>query len=267
MQRKQPIEVIMPVTAVCTAKQHPRNGRKESEKMSYTKLDVRVFPIDEPKSGTLAFASIGVDNLLAIRGVRIMDGANKLYVIMPQSKDKENNYHDIAFPLSAILRKDIINTVLREYEYIKSLPPEQRVYEAPDINAANGIKLQDVNLDVRVYPIENPTGNTVAFASVGVKDLAAIRGIRVVDGANGLFVAMPQSKDKNGEYHDIAFPLNGDLRKEISKAVLDGYNAIGKDIDRKPKLGDRLAEYSQKAADHIPAQRVAAKSRNAGVLE
>ena len=83
----------------------------------------------------------------------------------------------------------------------------------------------DTKLDVRVYPIEEPKGNTKAFASIAIEDLVAIRGIRIVEGAKGLFVSMPQSKDDSGEYHDIAFPLTADLRKEISKSVLAEYNS------------------------------------------
>ena len=84
--------------------------------------------------------------------------------------------------------------------------------------------MSEVNLEVRVYPLEEPKGNTKAFASVAIEDLVAIRGIRVINGEKGLFVSMPQSKDGNGEYHDIAFPLTANLRKDISKSVLDEYN-------------------------------------------
>ena len=76
-------------------------------------------------------------------------------------------------------------------------------------------------LDVRVFPLTDPDNSTKAFASIGIDDLIAIRGIRVVDGSKGLLVTMPQSKDQDGNYHDIAFPLNKELRQEINKAILD----------------------------------------------
>ena len=79
-------------------------------------------------------------------------------------------------------------------------------------------------LDVRVYPLKNQEDNaTKAFASVTVADLVAIKGIRVIEGSKGLFVTMPQSRDNEGNYHDIAFPVNADLRKVINKAVLDEF--------------------------------------------
>jgi DNA-binding cell septation regulator SpoVG len=54
------------------------------------------------------------------------------------------------------------------------------------------------NLDARVYPIDEPKGNTLAFASVAVDDLAAIRGIRVVDSVKGLFIAIRGIREVNG---------------------------------------------------------------------
>jgi stage V sporulation protein G len=100
--------------------------------------------------------------------------------------------------------------------------------------------MSNIKLDVRVYPLDNPQGTTKAFANVGIEDLVAINGIRVVSGEKGDFVAMPQSKDKNGEYHDIAFPINGELRKEMNKAVLDKYKEVVK--DRNQSLGDQLRD-------------------------
>jgi stage V sporulation protein G len=89
----------------------------------------------------------------------------------------------------------------------------------------------NVKLDVRVYPVDEPKGSTVAFANVGINDTVAISGIRVVQGEKGTFVTMPQSQDKEGKYHDIAFPVNGDLRKEMNKAVLAEYKSPSRDAD------------------------------------
>jgi stage V sporulation protein G len=108
--------------------------------------------------------------------------------------------------------------------------------------------MNNIKLDVRVYPLDNPQGATKAFANVGIEDLVAINGIRIVSGEKGDFVAMPQSKDKNGEYHDIAFPINGELRKEMNKAVLDEYKEAVKDRSR--SLGDQLRDGREQVSAH-----------------
>ena len=236
--------------------------------MADTKLDVRVYPIDEPKGNTKAFASVAVDDMIAIRGVRVVEGEKGMFVTMPQSQDKKTNeYHDIAFPLEGDLRKEMNKAVLDEYSRTESLAPDQRGYDKPDMETASELNISNIKLDVRVYPITEPQGNTKAFASISVDDLIAIRGVRVVEGEKGLFVTMPQSQDKEKNYHDIAFPLNGDLRKEITKAVLDEYKSPEKSAERKQSLGDRLAGGAAKAAEQASAPKEAAKSRNAGVLE
>ncbi|MCL2587825.1 MAG: SpoVG family protein [Oscillospiraceae bacterium] len=234
--------------------------------MPDNKLDVRVYPLDDPKGNTKAFASVALDDVVAIRGIRVISSEKGLFVSMPQSQDRDTKkFHDIAFPLSGDLRKDISRAVLGEYKTMASLPPEQRGYKTPDMVAAEGISVEDISLDIRVYPLEDPDGSTKAFASVAIDDLVAIRGIRVVDSEKGLFVSMPQSQDNKGLFHDIAFPLSGDLRKEISKGVLEKFEAE-KSIDRKPSLGQRLAEGAEKSAGHVAPVGVAAKERPGNVL-
>jgi stage V sporulation protein G len=95
-------------------------------------------------------------------------------------------------------------------------------------NSSDKTATRDVKLDVRVYPLDNPETSTKAFASITVDDLIAIRGVRVVQGEEGLFVSMPQSRqEKDGEtkFHDIAFPITRELHKQIRREVLDGYRA------------------------------------------
>ena len=235
--------------------------------MANTKLDVRVYPIDEPKGNTMAFASVAANDIVAIRGIRVMNSEKGLFVNMPQSKDKEDKYHDIAFPVSGDLRKQITEAVLNEYVRVAALAPGQRGYEKPDKDSANNINTADIKIDIRIYPINNGQNNdTKAFASVTVDDLIAIRGIRVVEGEKGLFTTMPQSKDKNGGYHDIAFPLNGDLRKEINKAILEKYNGAEKS-EKKQTLADGLRNGTEKAADQSTMQRPIAAKSYAGAIE
>jgi stage V sporulation protein G len=106
--------------------------------------------------------------------------------------------------------------------------------------------MSSIKLDIRVHPIDKPQGNTLAFANVGIEDLVAINGIRVVNSTKGPFVAMPQSKDRDGNYHDIAFPINGDLRKEMNKAVLDKYKEAV--ADKSQSLSGQMREGAEQAS-------------------
>jgi stage V sporulation protein G len=123
--------------------------------------------------------------------------------------------------------------------------------------------MSNIKLDVRVYPLDNPQGSTKAFANVGIEDLVAINGIRVVGGEKGDFVAMPQSKDKEGNYHDIAFPINGDLRKELNKAVLDKFKEVtkerGQSLGAQIREGQEQVQQNKQDRDANPKQQSAAK--------
>ena len=198
-------------------------------------FDVRVYPIEDPKGSTLAFANVTFkadgEDFAAICGIRVMDSTNGLFVSMPKSKDKDGGFHDIAFPLSKELRLELNTAVLGEYETQARLEAGQRGYEKPEPSQTSSLCADDVALDVRVFPIKEPQGSTLAFASIGFsvggEDLLAIRGIRVVDSEKGVFVSMPQSKGSDGDYHDVAFPLSGDLRKALNKSVLAEYDKHG----------------------------------------
>ena len=236
--------------------------------MSDIKLDVRVYPLDEPKGNTKAFASVAIDDLAAIRGIRVVDSEKGMFVTMPQSQDNTGIYHDIAFPLDGDLRKQISASVLDEYARTSAIDPAERGYDRTEITGRNA---DSVKIEAKVYPIEEPKGNTLAFASVSLDDTVAIRGIRVVNSEKGNFVSMPQSKDNEGNFHDVAFPLSGDLRREISRAVLTEHKAMT--AERKQSFGERLSEGAERAAQHnaeraaMPREAMAVAKSHAGVLE
>lgn len=62
-----------------------------------------------------------------------------------------------------------------------------------------------------------------AFVSITFDDAFVVRGLKVIEGNTGLFVAMPSRRRKDGEFRDIAHPINNETRDMIEKAVLDEY--------------------------------------------
>ena len=82
--------------------------------------------------------------------------------------------------------------------------------------------------NVRVMPLKNGTGATKGYASITLDEAFAVNDIRVMEGKNGLFIAMPnrkgKDKDGNEKYFDIAFPTTAELRKNISDAIINKFN-------------------------------------------
>ena len=62
-----------------------------------------------------------------------------------------------------------------------------------------------------------------ALASVKVADAFCVTGLRVIEGKNGLFIAMPSKKTAAGEYQDICFPASKAVCDELQAAVLEAY--------------------------------------------
>jgi stage V sporulation protein G len=75
---------------------------------------------------------------------------------------------------------------------------------------------------VRIYPV-NSENRTRALASVTFDNEFVVHEIKVIDGNSGLFIAMPSRKAANGEFRDIAHPINAETRQKISDAVLSEY--------------------------------------------
>jgi len=77
--------------------------------------------------------------------------------------------------------------------------------------------------DVRVRKITNE-GKMKAIVSVTFDDEFVVHDIKIIEGQNGLFIAMPSRKMGDGEFRDIAHPINSDTRNKIQQIVFDAYN-------------------------------------------
>lgn len=76
--------------------------------------------------------------------------------------------------------------------------------------------------DVRVRKITKE-GKMKAIVSITIDDEFVVHDIKVIEGEKGLFIAMPSKKAADGEYRDIAHPINSSTRESIQSIVLDAY--------------------------------------------
>ena len=79
--------------------------------------------------------------------------------------------------------------------------------------------------DVRIRKIE-AEGKMKAIVSVTFDNEFVVHDIKVIESQNGLFIAMPSRKTPDGEFKDIAHPINSATREKIQKAVLEKYETI-----------------------------------------
>ena len=82
------------------------------------------------------------------------------------------------------------------------------------------------NMSARVYPVNDPKqekGCVLANASVDLGGCFAVTGIKIVEGKDGPFVAMPQRMGRDKKYRDVCFPTTAAMREAINAVVMDAY--------------------------------------------
>ena len=79
--------------------------------------------------------------------------------------------------------------------------------------------------DVRIRKVTKE-GKMKAVVSITLDDEFAVHDIKIIEGEKGLFIAMPSRKTTDGEYRDIAHPINSETRDRIQKIILEKYGEV-----------------------------------------
>jgi stage V sporulation protein G len=99
-----------------------------------TITETKVFPINNPKGSTKAFASIVLDGVFCVKGIKIIDTGKGPFVGMPSEQSKKDQkYYDICYPITKEFRQEINEAVLAQYN--GTAEPE---FEAPQDNQGFG---------------------------------------------------------------------------------------------------------------------------------
>ena len=93
--------------------------------------------------------------------------------------------------------------------------------------------------EVRINLVKNTDSTLKAFASITLDDEFVVKGLRVVEGRKGDFVAYPASKGDDDNYYENAFPLNKDTRDYIEDEVLNAFYNAKKDTEEPKKSTGR----------------------------
>ncbi len=87
--------------------------------------------------------------------------------------------------------------------------------------------------EVKVFPVNEE--RLKAYVSITFDDCFVVRDLKVIQGTSGLFVAMPSKKRKDGQFRDIAHPLNQETRAMIEDMVFEAYEnelkSMGQSLD------------------------------------
>ncbi|MCF0142277.1 MAG: septation regulator SpoVG [Parasporobacterium sp.] len=84
--------------------------------------------------------------------------------------------------------------------------------------------------DVRVRLVSRE-GKMKAVASVTIDGEFVVHDIKIIEGEKGLFIAMPSRKTQEGDYKDIAHPINSDTRDKLQRCILEQYEIEAASVD------------------------------------
>ncbi len=79
--------------------------------------------------------------------------------------------------------------------------------------------------DIRIRKIEKE-GKMKAVVSITIDDVFAVHDIKVIEGEKGLFIAMPSRRNAEGEYRDVAHPINSETRQYLQDLIMRKYEQM-----------------------------------------
>lgn len=97
--------------------------------------------------------------------------------------------------------------------------------------------------DVRVRKV-NKEGKMKAVISVTFDNEFVVHDIKVIEREQGLFIAMPSRKSADGEFRDIAHPINGVTREKIQSAILEKYVVAAEEAEQQEETSNETLETS-----------------------
>ena len=105
--------------------------------------------------------------------------------------------------------------------------------------------------EVKVFPIHEE--KLKAFVSIVFDHCFMVNDIKIIQGRDGLFISMPSRKKKNGEFKDVAHPLNNETRRMIEDKVLAEYDRALEERGEAPaERGERAAASPRSAGEPEP---------------
>ena len=132
-------------------------------------------------------------------------------------------------------------------------------FKSPEAGGGQPAQATKLDLEVKVYPTQKES-NILATASITVGGCFTVKGVKIVDGKNGLFVAMPTRRDGQGNFQDICHPTTKEMREALNSAVLGEYQRAverittrGEQAMQRSSVLNSLSQKKSQVADQPPA--------------
>lgn len=181
---------------------------------------IQLNAVNNPDKRVRAFATIVFGDSFKVTNVAVIEGSKGNFVSMPsfctKERDEHNNpvYKDVCYPITREFREELYGDILRLYDEMEQTGKAEVRMDVDD--------MEEPEFTVKVTPFEREGSSLVGLANLVLEESFAIGNVSVVQGRNGVFVAMPSYKAGN-RYRDVCFPISKEFREKVNEAVLDTY--------------------------------------------
>jgi len=232
---EEPVEVLNKAETMSQNNADLSAAQRDKEYIMDTKLECTSMVMLAEGSKAKAVATVTVNDEFVLKGIKVYDGANGLFVSMP-SRKFGSEYSDVVFPITKEAREQLNSTVLGSYgklleSGLDKLQTEKR--EPPEQSASK--------ISVSLHRTDND--RTKAVGQIVIDDCIVISGVKVNHGTNAAgiekdFVGMPSYQTQTGEYNEYAHPITKECYDKVQSAVLKAYETLQKTEYKGIKLSD-----------------------------
>lgn len=194
------------------------------EERNIMRYEVNVNAIKKPEGSLRGFASVVFEDCLKVSNIAIVENKDgELFVSMPRyaSSTEETGYKDICNPITKEFRDELYATILDTFA--------EHLERGTKKTFVGGKEAHDLDFKVSVTPFEKEDSNIRGLARIFIEDSFVIGNVSLLEGKNGLFVAMPSYKtkqtDKDGKsvYQDVCYPITKEFREKLYDTLKDTY--------------------------------------------
>lgn len=194
------------------------------EERNIMRYEVNVNAIKKPEGSLRGFASVVFEDCLKVSNIAIVENKDgELFVSMPRyaSSTEETGYKDICNPITKEFRDELYATILDTFA--------EHLERGTKKTFVGGKEAHDLDFKVSVTPFEKEDSNIRGLARIFIEDSFVIGNVSLLEGKNGLFVAMPSYKtkqtDKDGKsvYQDVCYPITKEFREKLYDTLKEAY--------------------------------------------
>lgn len=210
----------------------------------YMNMEITVNQLEKREGNIRAFASVVFEESFKVSNIAVIENKNgQCFVSMPRyaSRKDDSGYKDICHPITKEFREQLYDGILKAYEQVQQEKDNRLQLK---IYAADKDKKRELKFQVKATPFERDGSNLKGLARIYLEDCFVINNVSLLQGKNGLFVAMPSYKTKQTDeqgksiYQDICFPLTKEFREQLYGAVRKSFE----ESKEKQKSGDEKGQ-------------------------